>query len=163
MTPTAHPSQGVFRGTNPRVLAVASALVVVAVACTTLGGGLAAGSSGALGALVGGGTALLFFTFGSLLVMAATRMAPQMSMLVALMTFTLQIVLVAAVFVALGSSDAVASRLADGWLATGVVVAAVTWIVGQLVGTARARIPVYDIELPAPSPEPSQRREVGAP
>ena len=162
MTPTAHPSQGVLRGKNPRVLAVASALVVVAVACTTLGGGLVDGSSGALGAVVGGGTALLFFLFGSLLVMAATRMAPQTSMLVALMTFTLQVALVALVFAALSSSDAVAARLSDGWLAAGVIVAAVTWIVGQLVGTARARIPVYDIELPAPSQDRSQSREVGA-
>jgi ATP synthase protein I len=145
------------------VLAVASALVALSVAATALGGGLVDGSSGALGALVGGGTALLFFLFGSLLVMAATRMAPQVSMLVALMTFTLQIVLVAAVFAALGSSDAMGSWLSDGWVAAGVVVAAAAWIVGQMVGTARARIPVYDVELPSPSQAPSQSREVGAP
>ena len=49
----------------------------------------------------------------------ATRMAPAASMLVALMTYTLQVALVALVFVMLTSSGAVGTTLTAGWLAAG--------------------------------------------
>jgi ATP synthase protein I len=121
---------------------------VVAVALATLVGGLVDGRPGALGALVGGAIALGFFLFGSSVVNAATRIAPQASLLMALMTYTLQVALVAAVFVALQSSGVVGDTLAGGWLAGGVVAATVAWTLGQLVFSSRARVPVYDIELP---------------
>jgi ATP synthase protein I len=154
----------------PRVLLAAGLCVAVVVALTVVAGGLIEGRAGALGALVGGSIALCFFLFGSLVVAAATRRAPEASMLVALTTYALQVVLVAAAFSALGASGLVGSSLSAGWLAGGVVTATVAWTVGQLVASGRARVPVYDIDLPggsssasaAASGEASGPREAGA-
>ncbi len=183
MTTTARPAPGQPPGRTPGVLVTAGLCVAVAVALATLAGGIAAGSLGALGALVGGSIALCFFLFGSLVVENATRMAPQTAIVVALMTYTLQVALIALVFVALKSSGAVGTTLSGGWIAGGVIVATVAWTLGQLVASAKARVPAYDIELPGvpvatsqqtsqsasqPTPQGSSRgssraREAGAP
>jgi ATP synthase protein I len=164
MTTTARPATGPTpRGTS-QVLVAAGLCVAAAVALTTLAGGLVAGSTGALGALAGGSMALCFFLFGSLVVETATRVAPRTAIVVALMTYTLQVALVALIFVVLTSSGAVGSTLSAGWLAGGVIVATVAWTVGQLVASARARVLAYDIELPGGQSRASSRpREVGAP
>ncbi len=148
MTTTARPQQGPPGGRSSRVLVAAGGCVAVAVALATLLGSLLGGRPAALGALVGGAIALGFFLFGSSVVNAATRIAPQAALLIALMTYTLQVVLVAVVFYAVDSSGAVGGTISGSWLAGGVVVATVAWTVGQLVFSSRARIPVYDIELP---------------
>ena len=171
MTTTAHPSPGLRRRGTPQVLVVAGICVAVSVAVTVLVGGLASGSAGVLGAVVGGSIALCFFMFGSLVVESATRMAPQTAIVVALMTYTLQVALVAAVFAVLTSTGAVGTTLSGGWIAGGVIVATVAWTLAQLVASARARIPAYDIDLPGPpkassegsSGASSTAREVGAP
>ena len=161
MTTTARPQQGPPGGRTSRVLVAAGLCVVAAVALATLLGWLLDDRPGGLGALVGGAIALGFFLFGSSVVNAATRMAPQAALLIAMTTYTLQVVLVAVVFYALDSSGAVGDTIAGGWLAGGVVAATVAWTVGQLVFSSRARVPVYDIELPAGTPDNgSQQRPV---
>jgi ATP synthase protein I len=159
MTTTTSPP----RGRNLRVLLVAGGCVAAALAIATLVGGLADGSQGALGALAGGGITFALLVFGLTTVIAGSRLAPHASMLIALMTFLLQVGLVAIVFVALGSSVLVGTTLSSGWLAAGVIVTAVAWMVGHLVGTARSRIPAWDVELPGPTGGPSSSREVPAP
>lgn len=172
MTSTARPTGN--RERSSRVLVLAGVGVVLVVAATAVVAGLVTGAPAARGALVGGGIALAFFLFGSLVVNTATRLAPQQALLVALTTYTLQVVLVAAVFVALSASDALGSSLSAGWVAIGVIAATAAWMVGQLVGSARARVPAYDIDLPS-TPEsssdssseptsgtPSRRSEAGA-
>jgi ATP synthase protein I len=175
MTTTTRPAQGQPRSRTPQVLLLAGVCVAVAVVLTTLVAALAGDGADALGALSGGSLALCFFLSGALVVEMASRLAPQASMLVALMTYALQVTLVLLVFVVLRSSGALDSALTPGWLAAGVIVATAAWTVGLLVASARARVPAYDIELPEPthtaagptSPglpgPPSQAREVGAP
>lgn len=163
MTTTARPPQGRPRGRGPGVLLVAATCVVAAVALATLLGGLLVGSPGALGALVGGSIACCFFVLGSSLVGVATRIAPQSAMAMALMTYTLQVTLVALVFATIARSGAVGTTFSPGWLAGGVAAATVAWTVGQLVASLKARIPTYDIALPGPSQPQSRAREVGAP
>lgn len=171
MTTTARPAPGQPRGRTPQVLMVAGMCVAGAVAFTTLVAALTGDRADALGALVGGSMALCFFLFGSLVVEMVTRKAPQLAMLMALLTYTLQVVLVALVFFALTSSGAVGTTLSGGWLAGGVVAAALAWTAGQLVASMRARIPAYDIDLPehrtgdpARDPRaPVRAGEVGAP
>jgi len=162
MTTTARPGPGQHRGTTPRVLLTAGASVLLVVLALSLVAALVAGSAGGLGAAAGGGLALFFLLFGSVTVYVMTALAPQMSMLVALMTFTLQVLLVAAVFYALDASGAVGETLTAGWVATGVVTAAAAWVVAQLVASARARVPAYDIDLPGESHASSEAHEVGA-
>ena len=172
MTSTERPTGN--RERSSAVLVLAGVGVVLVVAATAAVAGLVTGAPAARGALVGGGIALAFFLFGSLVVNTATRLAPQQALLVALTTYTLQVVLVAAVFVALSSSDALGSSLSSGWVAIGVIAATAAWMLGQLVGSARARVPAYDIDLPT-TPEsssdsssestsgtPSRRSEAGA-
>jgi len=117
----------------------------------TLVAGVAGGRADALGALAGGSIALCFLLFGSLVVEVATRIAPQAAMLMALLTYTLQVLLVALVFALLNSSGAMGATLSSGWLAVGVIVATLAWTAAQLVGSVRARIPAYDIDLPEPA------------
>ena len=163
MTTTARPLRGQPRDRTPRVLLAAGLSVAAAVVTASLVAGLVAGSQGGLAALAGGGIAGAVLVSGSAVVNAAIRMAPQAAMVVAMTTYTLQVVLVLVVFLALESSGAMGSTLSTGWLAAGVIVATAAWTVGQLVASAKARIPAYDIELPG-APEPSSRaREVGAP
>lgn len=162
MTTTARSSRRQSPTRTPRVLAGAAAGLVAAVAFATLVAALTAGRPAALGVALGGSVALAFFLFGSGTVMVATRIAPQASLLVALMTFTLQVVLVAAVFATLGSSGAVGSTISAPALAIGVLVAAGAWIVGQLVAHARIRVPVYDLDPIGSSAVESRGREAGA-
>ena len=152
MTSTARPTGN--RERPSRVLVLAGAGVVLVVAVTAVVGGLVTGAPAARGAAVGGAIALVFFLFGSLVVNTATRLAPQQALLVALTTYTLQVVVVAAVFVALSASDSRGSSLDEGWVAIGVIAATAAWMLGQLVGSARARVPAYDIDLPS-TPEPA--------
>ncbi|MEO5652438.1 MAG: hypothetical protein ABIN79_12205 [Marmoricola sp.] len=146
MTPTSHPAG--FRGRRPAVLVQAVVWVVVVATVTTVAGGLLDGSSGAGGAAVGGLLSLSFFTFGSVIVNMATRLAPEAAMVVALTTYTLQVVLVVIAFALIRASGALGETLSAEWLAVAVVAATLAWTVGQVVATVRSRVPVYDIELP---------------
>jgi ATP synthase protein I len=131
--------------TAPRVLAVSTAVVVVAVLVLAGVAVVVTGAPAAAGALVGGGIAASFFTLGSSVVSAATRLAPQTALVVALLTYALQVALVALVFAALVSSGALEGTLSRGWLAGGVTVATVAWTAAQMIATARARVPAYDL------------------
>lgn len=168
MTTTASPVPG--RGDRtPRVLLVAVACVVTVVLLTALVAGFTQGSEAALGALVGGGIACAFFAFGSAVVNTATRLAPQAAIVVAMMTYAFQVALVLIAFIALDRSGLIGDVLSPGWVAGGVIAATIAWTVGQLVASARERVPAYDIELPGPAPTPGTdasrasvpRREVG--
>lgn len=160
MTTTVRPDEGLappgrpgVGPAAPRVLAAAVSCVVVTVLLTAGAGALLDGRSAAAGGLVGGGMAAAFFLFGSATVAAATRLAPQVALVVAMSTYLLQVVAVLAVFAALTSAGLVGDTLAAGWLAAGVIAATVVWTVAQMVFTARARIPLYDLGTP---------RQVGA-
>ena len=179
MSTTASPQSGRPRGRTPGVLAVSAAAVTAAVAATFAVAGFTAGEPGAYGALVGGAIAFGFFIFGSVVVVVATRIAPEAALMMAVLTYTLQVAAVALAFAVLSNSGAMESTLSPGWLAVGVIAATVAWSAAQLVASARARVPVYDIELPGQrsgptpsvpghaaepvSPPASQRPERGAP
>lgn len=162
MTTTASPRAGKPRGTTPRVLLAAAVFVLLVVVATTLVAAVVSGSPAAWGAASGGSLALVFLLLGAVTVMGAVSRAPQLSMLVALMTFLLVVVVVAAAFVALDSSGLLGRRLAPEWVATGVVAAAVAWILAQLVGSARSRVPAFDVDLPEDARTLPESREVGA-
>lgn len=162
MTTTTRPVPGRTRERTPRVLLVAATCVLAAVTAVVLAGALVGGSAAASGALVGGLTTHGFLVLGSVLLMTGTRLAPGAVMLVAMMTFVLQVALVALVFAALSSWDAIGSTLSAGWLSAGVIAAAASWMLGQLYATAKARIPVYDIELPESTETAAPPREAGA-
>ncbi len=142
MTTASHPLR---RPRGGRALVVAGA---VAVAATLVLVGLAAlvdGSTAAAGAAVGAAITWLIFAFGAFVVHAVAGALPAASLLIAMLTYLLQVLAVALFFFALEDSGAFDSDLARGWVAAGVVVLTLTWTIGQLVATTRLRIPAFEL------------------
>ncbi len=128
----------------PRVLHAAVLWVLVSTAVITVAGAVTQGRTGALSALLGSGIVLVFFIFGAVVVGAASQLAPQTALLVAMVTYTLQVVLVALIFAALTEADAFDTALSPGWLAGALIVDTFAWMAGQLIATLRAPIPPWD-------------------
>jgi hypothetical protein len=116
---------------TPRVLlaGVLGALATTAVT-VVLAVGTADGPA-VRAALVGGGLVLIFFAFGAIVVGVAARVAPMTAVLVALVTYTFQVVLVALVFAALTKADAFDEDLSAGWLAAGLIAGTFAWMADQ--------------------------------
>ena len=110
-------------------LGVVSALAVVAVGSAALLGG----RPQLLGALVGAALVAGFFLFGGLSVGLVVAFAPRASLLVALLTYTLQVAVLAGVFAALSRS---ASETVDlSWVSGTVITGTIAWV-AALVATA---------------------------
>lgn len=103
------------------------------------------------GALVGGGMTLAVFAGGSLVVDFVAGHLPAASLLVAVLTYTLEVVLLGLVFWQLDSSGALGDTLSGTWLGVAVIAVTIGWLAGQIVLTARARIPTYDLPAGPPS------------
>jgi ATP synthase protein I len=107
----------------------------------------------ALGALVGVVMVVGFFGFGTLTMSLVSRVAPAASLLVALLTYTLQVLLLGLVFVGLTSSGATDGALDPRWLGGTVVAATLAWTVWLVVREVRTRRPVYDVAVPDGVPQ----------
>lgn len=131
---------------TPRVLLAAALSVLASTAVTVGAGAIASGRTEAVSALLGGGIVMVFFAFGSVVVSAAAHVTPQAALLVAMVTYTLQVALVALIFSALTSSDAFDRDLSAGWLAAALIVGTFAWMAGQLIATLRAPIPAWEVD-----------------
>jgi len=112
---------------------------------------LTTGSSGAAGVGVGLATVCSFFGLGTVVLALVAAVSPAASLLVALLTYTLQVVLVGLLFVALRRSGALGTSIDAGWLSGTLIVGTLVWITAQVVVHTRARQPVYD--LPSDGPQ----------
>lgn len=135
----------VTRNQGSRVLLGATAGSLLAGLGLAAVGTLVAGSPAAYGALVGTALVVLVFAGGSFAVNEVARILPAASLLVALLTYTLQVVLMAVVFAALSRSGALDESLARAWLGGAVIAGTVGWILLQVVLATRVRIPVYEL------------------
>lgn len=99
-----------------------------------------------LGALVGAAMVGIVFGFGSLTVTVVARVAPAASLLVALLTYTLQVVLVALVYLRLSGSGALGSTVDARWLSGTLIGCTLAWTLSQIVLAIRAREPLYDLD-----------------
>lgn len=145
----------------PALLGAAVSGLVVAVVIT-VAGALTGGSAAAYGALVGAAIALVVFAVGSFSVDLVARLVPSMSLMVAMLTYTLQVVAMALVFVGLSRSGVLDDTLDRGWLAAGVIAVTVVWLLAQVRLTVRARIPAYDLPGPTVPAGAVERPEAGA-
>lgn len=134
-------------------------------AVTTVLGLLAAGAGwllvdrpAGLGALVGTLLVVAVTGTGALLVRLVAGVRPAASLVVALLTYCLQLLLVLVAFSALEQSDLLGPTLDRQWLGGAVIGGVLVWLTSQVVLSWRARIPVYD--LPARDPV---REVVGRP
>ncbi len=129
--------------------AAAGALLLGAVAVVV--GAFAGGSPAAYGALAGTLLVVGVFGFGSFVVNAVAGAMPAASLLVALLTYTLQVATMALALVALNRSGLLDDSLDRGWLAGAVIVGTLGWMVTQIVLATSLRLPAYDLTSEAPS------------
>jgi ATP synthase protein I len=85
------------------------------------------------GALVGAAMVAGFFLFGTLSASLAAAYAPRVALFVALLTYTLQVVVLGAVLVGLTRSGATGTSLDVEWLAGVVIVGTLTWMAALVV------------------------------
>lgn len=140
-TESKHPAAGV--GESVLLGAALGALVLGAVAGVI--GALVSGSAAAYGALAGTLVVVLVFAGGAFLVNLVAGVSPSASLLIALLTYTLQVVLTFMIFLAIFGSGLVDDVLDGRWLAGAVIVGTVGWMVSQIVLTTRVRLPAYDL------------------
>jgi len=133
------------RSSGTRVLAGAGLAALGLGVGATLVGALVDGSAAAYGALVGTVLVLAVLGFGSSVVNTVTGLMPAASLMVALLTYTLQVVLMGLVFAALSGSGLLDDTLDREWLAGVVIAGTFVWLSAQVVLTTRMRIPVYDL------------------
>lgn len=124
--------------------------LVLGLAATGVGA-LVDGSAAAYGALAGTALVVVVFAFGSATVHAVAGLLPAASLVVALLTYALQLLVVLVVLSALDGSGLVGETLSRGWLAGAVICGALGWSFVQVALATRVRIPVY--ELPGTTDE----------
>jgi ATP synthase protein I len=140
------------------VLLGPAAWTLAATAVLVLVAAVSAGSAASYGALAGGLLVLVVFGLGTGIVAVVTRSLPAASLLVALLTYTLQVVAMAAAFAMLDGSDLLEETLDRRWLGGAVILGTVTWLTAQVLRVTRRRIPAYDV----PVPGAGHRPEAGA-
>jgi ATP synthase protein I len=124
-------------------------VVLVAVAAVV------AGPAAAVGVLIGAGMVVGVFAFGAVVLGVVALVSPSASLLVALLTYTLQVVAVGLVYVGLSSGGALDGPVDARWLSAAVIASTLAWTVTQVVVTMRSRQLVY--ELPSQGTEASVR------
>ncbi len=140
---TTESTQDTRTGFSPLLgaLAAGAAAVLVLVVVAALADGRAA----VVGAAGGGVLTLAVFACGVAVVSVVARMMPSASLLVALMTYALQLLVLALCVAAIERAGVGAEDLSRGWFATAVIVVTLLWVVGQLVTATRQRIPAYEL------------------
>ena len=133
------------RDSGASVLVGAGAAALGLGLAATLLGAFLSGSAAALGALVGTVIVVGVLGFGSFVVNVVAGLMPTMALMVAMLTYTLQVVLMGLVFAALSASGLLDSDIDRRWLAGAVIAGTGIWLVSQIVLTTRRRIPVYDL------------------
>lgn len=148
----------------------AGPVVRAATAVTVLAGsaaaGIAAWASGApaaVGVLVGMLLVCLFFGIGTLVLDAVASFAPALSLLVALLTYTLTVVLLGAAFAGLSRSGLLEGAVDRRWLGATVIAGTATWLAVQLRASLRARVPVYDLQPALPPADSPAAPPLGEP
>ena len=126
-------------------------------------GAVLTGSSAVAGAVLGAGLVCAVFAFGALVLGVVATVAPAASMLVALLTYTLEVVLLGAVLVGLNASGLLEGPVDRRWLAGAVIVCTLVWIIAQVTAHVRARQPIYDEPRQEPPSEGSAGPEASVP
>jgi ATP synthase protein I len=121
---------------------VGAGLVVAVGASVALLGALlglaVAGRPQALGAVLGAGLMTAFYLFGTVTVSLVAAYAPRASLLVALLTYVLQVGALALVLAQVQSSRSAGSTFDVAWTGGAVVVATVAWLVLLVVRAVRS-------------------------
>lgn len=155
---TTEPRPAPLIGGTAVLVRTAAATALVGLLATLLGA-LVSGSAAAYGALVGTLLVVGIFGFGTFTVNAVAALLPTASLLVAVLTYTLQVVAMALAFVVLSGSGALDDTIDRAWLGGTVIAGTLVWIAVQIRLATTSRIPVYDISLPEADQAPAPRAE----
>lgn len=98
-----------------------------------------------VGAGTGGVLTLAVFALGVAVVTFVARLLPAASLLVALMTYALQLLVLALCVASIERAGVTGEDLSRGWFATAVIAVTLSWVIGQLVTATRQRIPAWDL------------------
>lgn len=128
----------------PMLLSAAVAALVAGALVVAIGA-IMSGAPAAYGALAGTFIVVGVFGFGAFTVNLVARVLPAAALLVAMLTYTLQVVLMAVVFLALTKSGLLDDALDRQWLAGAVITGTIVWLIAQTISTMRARIPAFDL------------------
>jgi ATP synthase protein I len=96
------------------------------------------GGAQLVGALAGTAMVAVFFVFGMVNTALAAAYAPRVALVVALLTYTLQVVVLGVVLVAVSRSGLTPDRLDVRWLAGTVIVGALGWTVALVLDALRS-------------------------
>ena len=129
-------------GVSPLLGAAAACAALVVV--TGLVALALAGPAGLQGALAGGLLALVVFLLGTTVVNAVARLMPAMSLLVAMLTYALQVIVMALVVLALVQSDLGGEPVFREWFAGAVIAVTMLWLAVQVWLFTRLRILAFD-------------------
>lgn len=127
------------------VLAGAALVTLVLGGLAAVLGAALAGREAASGSLVGTAVVVGVFGLGSLVVDRVAGLLPSAALLVALLTYTLQVVALAGLFVGLSTSGLLDRILDREWLAGTILVGTFVWLGAHLLLAVRVRIPVYEL------------------
>ena len=83
--------------------------------------------------------------FGVFALNTVASIMPSATVLVALVTYAVQLVVLAAVVLGFARNGMMDDTFDRRWFGGGVAVATLAWMVAQIVAALRARIPVYDL------------------
>jgi ATP synthase protein I len=117
----------------------------VAVLVLVVAASLTDGRPAVVGAATGGVLTLVVFALGIAVVGLVARILPTASLMVALMTYALQLLVLALAVASIQRAGVGSDELSRGWFAAGVIAVTVLWVVGQVVAATRQRIPAYDL------------------
>ena len=102
-----------------------------------------AGTPAVRGVAVGVALLVGFYVFGLVSMQVTASLAPATSLLMALLTYTLQVVLLGLAFVVLQRSGVLDEQVDRRWLSGAVVVGTLLWTTTLLRSATRERIPHY--------------------
>ena len=106
-----------------------------------------------VGALVGTAVVAGFFVFGMLNTAIAAAFAPRAALVVALLTYTMQVGALGLLLVALSRSDSTADALDVRWLGGTVIAGALGWTLALVLDTLRT--PIDTTPIPAATSTPT--------
>lgn len=123
----------------------AAAISAAAVLVVSLIGLAVGGAAAGAGAVVGGLLAFVVLTTSTAVVNVVAGLMPGASLLIAGLTFVLQVLLLAVVAMALRDAALRNDAFSPGWFAGGIIGVTMTWITAHTWLYTRLRVPAWDL------------------
>lgn len=105
------------------------------------------GQEGLYGALGGVLLVVMFLGLGQLTLQLASVVNPSFQLVIAVLTYALQVVALLAVYAAFQNSAAWTEAISSAAVGVTIMVCAVVWSAGRVVAASKERAPLFDTEV----------------